>query len=210
MNVTYLFDPLCGWCYGASPVLEQIRQLEGVAVESIPTGLFAGEGARPMDSQFATYAWQNDQRIARLTGHPFSETYRRQVLGATDAMFDSAPATLAIVAVGLDDPTTEFAALKAIQHARYVDGQNNSDLDTVADILAAAGFTNAATRIQSPDEALMAAYRAKLQSARKTMAQFEAVGVPTVIVGHGDERRLLPSGVLWGDFNVLVSHLKAS
>lgn len=25
-TVTYLFDPLCGWCYGASPVIQQLGQ----------------------------------------------------------------------------------------------------------------------------------------------------------------------------------------
>ena len=72
MRVTYLFDPLCGWCYGAGPALERLGQLGDVTLELMPTGLFAGEGARAMDAQFAAYAWQNDERIARLTGQPFS------------------------------------------------------------------------------------------------------------------------------------------
>ena len=26
MRLTYLFDPLCGWCYGASPLLAAARR----------------------------------------------------------------------------------------------------------------------------------------------------------------------------------------
>src|SRR5256885_10329512 len=79
-HITYLFDPLCGWCYGASPTLEGLAARPDFIIKLAPTGLFAGEGARPMDDGFAAYAWANDQRIARLTSQTFSEDYRRKVL----------------------------------------------------------------------------------------------------------------------------------
>jgi 2-hydroxychromene-2-carboxylate isomerase len=47
IQITYLFDPLCGWCYGAATLLEQLVTRPDFAVELAPTGLFAGEGARP-------------------------------------------------------------------------------------------------------------------------------------------------------------------
>ena len=156
MRITYLFDPLCGWCYGASPAIGQLSELEGVTVELSPTGLFAGAAARRMDAGFADFAWQNDQRIARLTNQPFSEAYRDQVLGAAGTMFDSAPTTLAIVAVGLAEAgNSELAALKILQKARYEDGLNTSDLQTVAAILKEAGFVDAANRLRTQDDELL-------------------------------------------------------
>ncbi len=210
MNITYLFDPLCGWCYGATAALEQLSRVEGATIRLAPTGLFAGEGARSMDQSFAAYAWQNDQRIARLTGQVFSETYRQQVLGATGATFDSAPATLAIVAVGLQTPTDEMAALKALQHARYVDGRDNGDMGIVIGILADAGFTDAADRLRVTDQELMAAYHARIASSRADMALFGANGVPALVVGEGDSRRLLPSGALFGGPDMLIAQLDAA
>lgn len=210
MNVTYLFDPLCGWCYGAAPTLDRIRQLDGVHVELAPTGLFAGENARPMDASFAAYAWQNDQRIAHLTGQPFSARYRQHVLGATGTLFDSAPATLAIVAAELDEPSRAGDVLKALQHARYVEGRNNADLDSVASILADAGFDDVATRVQSPDETLLTSYRARIRTARNTMAQIGANGVPTLVVDEGGKRRQLPSSALFADAEATLSLLQAS
>ncbi|MFK4811792.1 DsbA family protein [Devosia sp. ZW T5_3] len=210
MHITYLFDPLCGWCYGATGALEQISRLGGVTIQLSPTGLFAGEGARPMDQSFAAYAWQNDQRIARLTGQAFSETYRQQVLGAVGSTFDSAPATLAIVAVGLQAPAQEMAALKALQQARYVDGRDNGNMDVVIDILAAAGFSDAAGRLRAPDQQLLAAYRTRIKAARADMARFSANGVPALIIGKDDKRRLLPSGTLFGDPQILAAQLEAA
>lgn len=210
MHITYLFDPLCGWCYGATGALEQISQLGGVTIQLSPTGLFAGEGARPVDQSFAAYAWQNDQRIARLTGQAFSETYRQQVLGAVGSTFDSAPATLAIVAVGLQAPSQEMAALKALQQARYVDGRDNGNMDVVIDILAAAGFSDAADRLRAADQQLLAAYRTRIEAARADMTRFGANGVPALIIGKGDKRHLLPSRTLFGDPQILAAQLEAA
>lgn len=210
MRITYLFDPLCGWCYGASPVLQKLAQLDGVTLELAPTGLFAGEASRPMDKQFAAYAWQNDQRIARLTGQPFSEAYRENVLGAAGGLFDSAPATLGLVAVGLTEPARELEALKALQRGRYSDGLNNSDLGVVAGVLAAAGFSAAARRVQAPDEALLAAYRSRISAARADMAQFGVEGVPALVVETDAGRRLVRTGALFGAFETLAEQLHAA
>jgi protein-disulfide isomerase-like protein with CxxC motif len=42
MNKTlrYLFDPLCGWCYGATPTLSALLEEPGITVKLLPTGLF--------------------------------------------------------------------------------------------------------------------------------------------------------------------------
>lgn len=210
MRITYLFDPLCGWCYGAGPALEQISHIDGVTVHLAPTGLFTGENARPMDASFAAYAWQNDQRIARLTGQEFSDAYRSRVLGATGAMFDSAPATLGLVAVALTEPEHAFDALKALQQARYVDGLDNSDLSVVSEVLSRAGFAEAARRVLSPDAELLAAYRSRIDAARREMARFGAQGVPTLVVEDESGSRLLPSNALFGDIQALITQLQAT
>ena len=67
---------------------------------------------------FAAYAWQNDERLARLTGQPFSESIVLWFWGMP-AQFDSAPATLVWCAVG-SRTGREREALKALQHARFV------------------------------------------------------------------------------------------
>ncbi|MEA1648265.1 DsbA family protein [Nitrospirillum sp. BR 11164] len=210
MRITYLFDPLCGWCYGAGPALEKLSYLDDVTLDLAPTGLFAGEASRPMDRHFAAYAWQNDQRIARLTGQPFSDAYREHVLGAAGGLFDSAPATLGLVAVGLTEPARELDVLKILQRARYQDGRNNSNLGVVTETLAGAGFTQAAQRVQEPDEKLLSAYRNRVSAARAEMARFGAEGVPALIVDGNAGRRLVRTNALFGAFDLLVQQLRAA
>ncbi|MGY4291363.1 putative protein-disulfide isomerase [Bradyrhizobium sp. LM2.7] len=210
MRITYLFDPLCGWCYGADPTLEKLAQLDDVTLALMPTGLFAGEGARAMDAQFAAYAWQNDQRIARLTGQPFSERYRSEVLGKSGGMFDSAPATLGMIAVRATEPARELEALKAIQRARYVDAQDIASLAGISNILRSTGLPAAAERVRAQDSELMQTYRREIQAAQFEMQRFGISGVPAVLVGDGAERHLLPGNLLFGRFDLLISQLKVA
>ncbi|MGO7335857.1 DsbA family protein [Rhizobium leguminosarum] len=210
MHLTYLYDPLCGWCYGAAPALDKMAKLDNLTVELAPSGLFAGEGARPLDERFAAYAWHNDQRINRLTGQVFSQLYRDQVLGGADSMFDSAPATLGIIAVGLTQLDKEREALKALQIARYVDGLNTSEIVVVADVLDQAGFSDAADRVQAPVEALLDAYRNRIGKSRQLMDAFRMDGVPALLVSDGDKRRVLRSDALFGGFDRLAAELHAA
>ena len=126
MNKTlhYLFDPLCNWCYGATPAVSDLLGTPGIVVKLWPTGLFYGEGARAMDDAFENFALSNDQRIERLTGQCFTERYRHRVLGDRHQLFDSGPATVALTAVSLVNAARELETLKAIQsvHATWMAG----------------------------------------------------------------------------------------
>ena len=51
-HITYLFDPLCGWCYGAAPAILRLAKDPSVSLALAPTGLFSG-GGRTMDAAFA-------------------------------------------------------------------------------------------------------------------------------------------------------------
>ena len=165
ITVTYLFDPLCGWCYAAAPALKYLQGVEGIEMALAPTGLFAGAGARPMDAQFAAYAWANDQRIQQLTGQPFTQAYRDRILGAANARFDSGPATLALTAVAQTAPERELDALHALQLARYGEGRDNADPAVIADVLCSLGLQAAAAVLHEPHDALREALLARVQTA---------------------------------------------
>lgn len=209
-TLSYLFDPMCGWCYGAAPMLEQIATQGGFTVELAPTGLFAGTGSRPMDDSFAAFAWANDQRIQRLSGQEFSEDYRHRVLGDRTRLLDSGPAILALTAVALSAPTEELKALKAIQHARYVEGRDTTDLAILAEILAGLRLETAAAHLRAPDDALLEAYRARITQARKTAHAVGSDGVPALVVGAGAHRRLIKTNALFAGLDTLIAELQAA
>jgi putative protein-disulfide isomerase len=210
IHLTYLFDPLCGWCYGALPVAEKLMEQDGFAFELVPTGLFADQGAFPMNAGFAAHAWEADQRIAQLTGQVFTEHYRSNVLQSEKGRVDSGPATLALTAVRLTAPDREFAALKVIQSARYVHGRDNGDQAVIDDVLAELNLKEAAARFAAPDEELLSANRARIAEGQAEMRRFGARGVPTLIAGQGPNRRVVSSSALYGDADTLIADLRAA
>ena len=205
----YLFDPLCGWCYGATPVVSEL-ETTGARLELLPTGLFSNEGARPMDDAFATYAWSNDQRIERLTGQRFTEHYRHRVLGDRQRLFDSGPATVALTAVSLTQPARELEALKAIQHARYVDGSDVTSMTTLIGVLEVLGLDEAAAKLTQPNAGLLDANRARVGRAQALMRELGARGVPTLIVESGGKRRVLDHAAAYSNPHALLSQLEAA
>jgi Predicted protein-disulfide isomerase len=210
-RLTYLFDPLCGWCYGASPALERLMAAdENLTIHLVPTGLFADEGAFPMNAAFAAHAWEADQRIARLSGQRFTERYRVNVLQSRTAAVDSGPATLGLTAVRLTAPGREFEALKAIQHVRYVEGHDNGDSAVIADVLAGLGLAEAAARFHARDAELLATNRARIAEGRAEMQRFGARGVPTLILDTGQGRTTVDSSTLYGDAERLAAALGAA
>ncbi|WP_377807003.1 DsbA family protein [Azospirillum sp. A29] len=212
-TVTYLFDPLCGWCYGASPAIATLSEVGDLALELLPTGLFSGAGARPLDDGFAAHAWAYDQRIHALTGQVFSERYRTGVLGDRSQRIDSGPATLALTAVALTAPDREFAALAAIQSARYADGLDITAAATLADILASLGLDAAASLFaEGAAEGmgeLTVADAARVERGRQLMAAYRASGVPTLLFDDGSHRRKLDSEILFSKPGRLAAILGA-
>lgn len=210
MTITlhYLFDPLCGWCYGATPAVSALTREAGVTVALLPTGLFASAGARSMDDDFAAFAWANDQRIEKLTGQRFTERYREQVLADRRQRFDSGPATLALTAVSLTDPTREIEALKAIQQARYVDGKDVTSPAVLPELLEGLHLAPAAARLAKPDAELLAADRARMGRGQALMQEFGARGVPTLIAESGAKRWLVDASAAYADPRALISQLE--
>ncbi|MBZ9741612.1 MULTISPECIES: DsbA family protein [unclassified Mesorhizobium] len=208
-DVTYLFDPLCGWCYGATPMLDKLAA-SGVRVELLPTGLFSGAGARPMDEGFAAHAWANDQRIGRLTGQPFTQAYQRNVLNVRGTLLDSHAATLGISAAGLEDPSRRLTALKAIQRARYVDGRDIVTVEGVVAVLADTGMMDAAAILKNPTETLLTAHRELVGRGRALFERLHANGVPSLAVIRNEAPRLIGSNALFGSFDNLVAHIAAA
>jgi len=208
-TVTYLFDPLCGWCYGATPMLDRLAA-SGIAIELLPTGLFAGAGARPLDKGFAAHAWANDQRIERLSGQRFSPAYLDNVLNVRGTLLDSSVATLGISAAGLTDPHRRLPALKAIQRARYVDGRDIVSVDGVSQVLSDAGMADAAEALKAPTDALLATNRDLVGLGRALFQRLRANGVPSLAVIRNDAPWLISSNALFGSYDDLVAHIQAA
>lgn len=117
----YVYDPLCGWCYGAAPLLKAASAVAGLRIEIHGGGLWVGARRQPMGPALRDYVRPHDQRIEAMTGQHFGERYFNQLLLDERRALDSEPpirAILAVHALGGDD----LQMLQRIQESHYRDG----------------------------------------------------------------------------------------
>ncbi|WP_373746066.1 MULTISPECIES: DsbA family protein [Neisseria] len=202
MKLYYLFDPLCGWCYGAKTAIEAVAAR--FPVELVPTGLFYRSG-RVMDADFAQYAWNNDERIERLTGQPFSTAYRENVLQG-GGRFDSENSLLALTAVRETAPEKELALLGALQTARYVDGRDNADWGVIADVMQSQGLGDVVPKLHDPktEQALLA----RINFGQQLVRRLGTSGVPQLAAERDGRFELLPGRLLFEQAGLLPDYLK--
>ncbi|SFR01169.1 DsbA family protein [Poseidonocella sedimentorum] len=207
VTLQYLFDPLCGWCYGASASIKTLAKHPEIDLQPMATGLFSGTGAKPMKS-FAAQAWAMDQRIGALSGQPFSDDYRTKVLGSADALLDSTVATRAVVAVSESAPDRVIDALVAIQSARYKDGKDVTSAAVVAGILTDLGLTDASARLLAADDPLLHLVESRTAAARELMSAYGLQGVPSLIATVNGKQSILDASALYSGPGSILTALK--
>ncbi|HHQ4626269.1 TPA: DsbA family protein [Aeromonas veronii] len=117
----YVYDPLCGWCYGAAPLLQAAATIAGLKIELHAGGLWMGSRRQPIGEALRDYVRPHDQRIEALTGQHFGERYFNELLLREGCLLDSEPpirAVLAVTALGGDG----LVMLHRIQQSHYRDG----------------------------------------------------------------------------------------
>ncbi len=131
----YFFDPFCGWCYAAAPLLKAARGIPGLRIVLHGGGMMAGPNAQQVTPALRDYVMPHDRRIAATTGQPFGIAYFDGLLRDSTAVFDSAPPTAAILAAeSLGGHGARL--LHRLQQAHYVDGLRIADgpvLQTMAE-----------------------------------------------------------------------------
>lgn len=174
----YIYDPLCGWCYGAAPLVQAARGISGLTIEAHGGGMMTGGNRQPVTEALRRYVMPHDERIASLTGQVFGPDYFDGLLRDSGAVFDSAPPTTAILAAqalagrGLD-------LLHRLQQAHYIEGRRIAD---------PAELRRLAVEIRLDEAAFQAAYAATVGAAterhiaqsREWLARVRGSGFPTL------------------------------
>ncbi|MDO5651537.1 MAG: DsbA family protein [Moraxella sp.] len=206
ITLTYLFDPLCGWCYGASPAIGELAVCDQIDLRILPTGLFSSidkQHERTMTAEFAEYAWSNDKRIEQLTGQVFSDKYYHDVLQSFGTPFNSFVMAQALAAL----PTAQRpAVLELIQNARYIDGRNTTDVAVLAAVLREWGYTEVAKAMDT--QANRQAAISLIQQGQQLAQNLGIQGVPALLLhGVNHQPKVLPNDWLFADVDKLTDKI---
>lgn len=129
MKIIYIWDALCGWCYGFGSVLAPfLAEHPELKTEILSGGLFIGEHSQPI-ANFPHIAGANE-RITEVYGVPFGSAYHELLEHGTEVLDSYRPAVALSVFKGLSPAQNHIAMAKAIQQAFYVDGRSLSDINT--------------------------------------------------------------------------------
>ncbi len=113
----YFADPMCSWCWGFTPVIEALREgyREPLKIALVLGGLRPGT-SEPMTPQQRADILHHWREVQAMTGQAFSFE------GALPdgLVYDTEPASRAVITVGALNPAAIFAYFKSVQQAFYV------------------------------------------------------------------------------------------
>lgn len=117
----YVYDPFCGWCYGAAPLISAAATLEQLDIKLHSGGMLAGSQAQRMSQDWREFVIPHEQRITALSGQEFGAAYQQQAQFDYSIVLDSAPPTAAMLAAQAV-AGKGLSMLKRLQTAYYVEG----------------------------------------------------------------------------------------
>jgi putative protein-disulfide isomerase len=189
----YFFDPMCGWCYGATQLAEVLNAAPHVNLVLHPGGMIK---RRKMDNDFRQRVKGYDQKIALLTGQLFSDVYYNKLASNETIVLDSYITALAVNVMGnLNNKSVEM--LKAIQQAYYQYALDVSDQHILADIAGQFGIErNEWLSLMLLEEQQI---NNQIKQNQKLMEQWSVKGFPTFIIEKEDNLTLLAHENFYND-----------
>ena len=174
----YIYDPMCGWCYGASPLIEAARAV--IRIEAHAGGMMMGAQRRPVTPELRRYVNEADQRIAHLSGQPFGDGYKHGLLNDAGAVLDSEPPITAILAAE-QVASQGLAMLARVQKAHYVEGRRVAERKVLGDLAEDIGIDRAGFKRAYGDMAGPAT-REHVIATRALMNRLGATGFPSMVL----------------------------
>lgn len=202
-TVWYVFDALCGWCYGFSPVVEQMAAKYGKQAEFkvISGGLRLGADVGPLEV-VAPYVKTAYKDVENATGVKFGPNFVNVTLKEGKCIANSLPAAQCLGVFRTRFPEKQLQYAGELHKAMYWDGAWPEDIEA---------FALKAERLGYPKDEFLKAVKdpasIKLAEADFTQAKrFGATGFPTVLVQEGTKLTVIARGfVPAADFEARLS-----
>jgi len=185
-KLIYVGDPMCSWCYGIAPELEELKKDFDAQLEF---ELVLG-GLRPYNKQtmhdlkeFLTQHWKE---VHTRSGQEFNYA----VLNSTRITYDTEPPCRASMIVRDIDSKKVFSFFHATQNAFYRENKNMHEVESYFEILEDLGIEkDAFIRAFNSNEA-----KEKIKQDFKRAAMLEVNSFPTILLEHKGEFSIIAKG----------------
>ncbi len=189
LTLHYLYDPLCGWCYGASPLLAAACEVTGLDVRLHGGGMMTDANRQPVGAGLRHYVMPHDLRIAQLTGQRSARTTSTASC-ATPARYRPDPDPRRVCRRSARPRHGEMLA--RIQRAHYVEGRRIAERPVLLELGAELGLGEGFA--EAFDACSGEPLRAHFADSRRLMNRLGAAGFPTFALERDGRLQVLDTG----------------
>ena len=197
LTLHYIYDALCGWCYGFSPVVQKLYEAykDRLDFDVLSGGMIPPEFAQPITTK-ASFIAGAYKSVEEYTGVHFGEAYLRHIFHPEEStwMEESLTPAIALCLLKAAQPyplpsgqggAVYFAA--AIQKAHMVAGRDLSDPETYRSLVASVGcdWDDFKKKLESEEWRETAQYEAAL------VKQLGITSFPAVVVQTSEDNFFL-------------------
>ncbi len=187
LEIIYIGDPMCSWCYGFSPEISQLKDLyaDEAKFTLIMGGLRAG-GGDVWDDKMKDFLKNHWKHVEKASGQEFGYA----LLEREHFDYDTEPACRAVRVVRDMAPRLEFDFFKAVQRRFYVDNKDPKGVSFYQSICDKLGIPFIVFR----SKFLSDKYKELLQLDFEVCRGWEISSFPTVVLGIEGRYQLLAKG----------------
>jgi len=189
-TIYYVYDPLCSWCYGFSPVIKKLKNVyqDQIDFQVISGGMQSGERKQPV-SAIRDYLKGAYKNVTERTGVVFGDKFMT-VLEDGNRMLDSIPPSIALSVIKDKKPEEALNFAATIQEAIYYDGMDWNSVEAYYPYLEKYDIDAEDFKMNFEDPV----YKEKTLEDFKMAANFGVTGFPSVILKKDDNYYMIAQG----------------
>jgi putative protein-disulfide isomerase len=201
MELLYIYDPLCGWCYGFGPVVERLeKEYPEARVTIISGGMVLGDRIRPVGNM-APHLLKAMPYLEKTTGVTYGEPYKALLKEGTYMTSSEKPSiALCVYKSFKTDSAVSFAY--DIQSSLFKEAKDLNKDETYADLAAGYGLDKNTFLGRMKDST----YFKQAYTEFKEAASFGIDGYPCLFLKKGDKYIQLADG--YTDYKTVDKNLK--
>lgn len=196
VKIIYVYDAICGWCFGFSPTMAKIKEnyKTEIEFEVVSGGLKLGKGVGPIDV-VAPYIKTSYQQVEKTCGVKFGDAFVNGTLKQGTMILNSLPPAIAlsIMKEKYPEKSLDFAGL--LHKMYYVDGIEPENYEAYGIYAAKLGYDKTEFYKKMKDSTY-------IKKAYKDFEYAQLLGAnsfPTVILDKEGKREILFQGFITFD-----------
>jgi len=201
MILYYIHDPMCSWCWGFKPVLEQLQSNlpSEIKIKFLLGGL-APDTNKPMPDTMRSQiisTWKNIQKT--IPGTQFNYEFWDKCTPKRSTY----PSCRAVLSAAKQQQSKSFEMLTAIQEAYYLHALNPSEISTLNDIAGSIGLNTTTFNNDITSEEIDKQLNSEISMTRNLGVD----SFPSLILK--DEKKQYPIALDYNHSDIILDHIES-